>query len=73
MNQLKDVFLEKCSFDEKYSMLTNSQLCVRTGGKHNDFDDVGKDSYHLTSFEMLGTWSLNAYGKEQAIKLAYDF
>jgi alanyl-tRNA synthetase len=73
MNQLKDVFLGKKSFDEKYSMLTNSQLCVRTGGKHNDFDDVGKDSYHLTSFEMLGTWSLNAYGKEQAIKLAYDF
>jgi alanyl-tRNA synthetase len=73
MNQLKEVFLGEQTYDETYSTLTNSQLCVRTGGKHNDFDAVGKDSYHLTSFEMLGTWSLNAYGKDQAIKLAFDF
>lgn len=73
MNQLKDVFTGKKDFDEKYSQLTNSQICVRTGGKHNDFDDVGKDSYHLTSFEMLGNWSLNNHGKEQQINMCFDF
>ena len=71
MCQLKDVFLGK---KESISQqLTNSQICIRAGGKHNDFDDVGKDSYHLTSFEMLGNWSINTYWKEEAIKLAFDY
>lgn len=73
MNQLKDTFLGKKSFDPKFSTLTNSQMCIRTGGKHNDFDDVGRDSYHLTGFEMLGSWSLNEYDQGHAIKLAYEF
>lgn len=71
MNQLKSVILGQT--EKNHSELTNYQICIRAGGKHNDLDDVGKDSYHLTSFEMLGNWSLNSYGKEQAIKLAFTF
>ena len=73
MNQLKNTFIGIDSFNENYNKLMNSQICIRAGGKHNDFDDVGKDSYHLTCFEMLGSWSLNSYKKEKAIDLAFNF
>lgn len=73
MCQLKDVFLGKKEFDQKYSKLVNWQICIRAGGKHNDLDDVGYDTYHLTSFTMLGNWSLNAYGKDEAIRLALEY
>lgn len=71
MNQLKDVFLGKKEVAN--TKLMNSQICIRAGGKHNDFEDVGKDSYHLTGFEMLGNWSIGAYDKETAIDLAFRF
>src|SRR3972149_7127093 len=73
MVQLKDIFLGKKDFDPKFSKLVNSQICIRAGGKKCDLDIVGFDSYHLTSFEMLGNWSLNSYYKEEAIKLSFEF
>ncbi len=73
MCQLKDVFLGQRQTDPKFSKLMNSQICLRVGGKHNDLEDVGRDSYHLTCFEMLGNWSIKQYGKSEAIRLAYTY
>lgn len=69
MNQFKDVFLGK----EKLSCKTasTSQKCIRAGGKHNDLDNVGHTSRHLTFFEMLGNFSFGDYFKQEAIKFAW--
>lgn len=73
MCQLKDVFLNKKKYESDHTKLMNSQICIRAGGKHNDFEEVGNDGYHLTCFEMLGNWSMQNLDKSDSINKAYKF